>query len=167
VADLLPAERLQPCLLDRLTDDEPSTQKEGRDQRVMTVRRYRQAVLRDLAWLLNSGNMSSVQDISEYDEVQSSVLNFGMPDLCGMTASGIDPRDVEERMAKAIRDFEPRIMTNTLVVRAVADPNAAGGSNVSFEIEGELWAKPMHEALFIKTELDLETGDFKLKEGGR
>jgi type VI secretion system protein ImpF len=70
-------------------------------------------------------------------------------------------------MAKAIRDFEPRIMTNTLVVRAVADPNAAGGSNVSFEIEGELWAKPMHEALFIKTELDLETGDFKLKEGGR
>jgi type VI secretion system protein ImpF len=167
VADLLPAERLQPCLLDRFTDDEPGSSKEGRDQRVISLRKYREAVLRDLAWLLNTGNLGNIQDLSEYGELESSVLNYGMRDLCGLTASGIDPVQVEEWVAKTIKSFEPRILPHTLVVRAVAESDSFEGTLVSFEIQGELWAKPMHEALFIKTELDLETGDFKVKEVGR
>ena len=48
MAELTPSERLQPCLLDRLTDDHPEEVKESRDQRVVSMRRYREAVLRDL-----------------------------------------------------------------------------------------------------------------------
>ncbi|MHC4750853.1 MAG: type VI secretion system baseplate subunit TssE, partial [Planctomycetota bacterium] len=36
MAELTPMDRLQPCLLDRLTDDEPDVQKESRDQRVVS-----------------------------------------------------------------------------------------------------------------------------------
>lgn len=38
MADLTPKERLQPSLLDRLTDDEPDKQHEAREQRVMNIR---------------------------------------------------------------------------------------------------------------------------------
>ena len=51
MADLLPSERLQPCLLDRLTDQDPDQRKEGREQRVVSMRKYREAVLRDLGWV--------------------------------------------------------------------------------------------------------------------
>jgi type VI secretion system protein ImpF len=38
------------------------------------------------------------------------------------------------------------------------DPNA-----VSFEIEGELWAQPMPDRLYVKTKFDLETGQCEVE----
>jgi type VI secretion system protein ImpF len=37
---------------------------------------------------------------------------------------------------------------------------------VSFELYGELWANPIPEKLFIKTKIDLETGQCNLGDGG-
>ena len=56
---LTPQDRLQPALLDRLTDDEPDKKQEPREQRVMSKRRLRQAVLRDLAWLFNATRLEA------------------------------------------------------------------------------------------------------------
>jgi type VI secretion system protein ImpF len=42
-------ERLQPSLLDRLTDDDPTNSKETRDSRVIDLRRLREIIQRDLA----------------------------------------------------------------------------------------------------------------------
>lgn len=167
MADLLPTERLQPCLLDRLTDESPDQRSEGREQRVVSMRRYREAVLRDIGWLLNTGNLSSLEDIAGFKEALKSVVNYGMPDLCGLTASGLDPVEVEERLVEAIRTFEPRVLPHTLEVKSVPVGDHAGANSVSFEIQGQLWAQPMHEALFIRTEVDLETGQFAIKESGR
>ena len=41
-------EKLQPCLLDRLTDDEPGKKEESRSQRVISHQKYKRGVLRDL-----------------------------------------------------------------------------------------------------------------------
>ena len=51
--------RLQPSLLDRLTDDEPHKSVESNDKRVLNKSQLRQCVLRDLAWLLNTSNTES------------------------------------------------------------------------------------------------------------
>ena len=48
MAELTPLEKLQPCLLDRLTDDEPQKGEESRMQRVISAQRYRRGVLSDL-----------------------------------------------------------------------------------------------------------------------
>ena len=167
MAETSPTERVQPCLLDRLTDHEPQHEKESRDQRVIGTRAYRAAVLRDIAWLLNTGNLGSLEDLEGFDDVHRSVVNFGMPDLCGLTASGLDPLDVERRLVEAIRIFEPRVLPHTLSVKSVPGGEGDGANVVSFEIEGQLWAQPMNEALFIRTEVDLETGQFAVKERGQ
>jgi type VI secretion system protein ImpF len=167
VAETTITERVQPCLLDRLTDHDPQSQKEGRDQRVVGTRAYRAAVLRDIAWLLNTGNLGSLEELDEFPEAARSVLNFGMPDLCGLTASGLDPLDVERRLVEAIRTFEPRVLPHTLSVKSAPVDEGGGANVVSFEIEGQLWAQPMNEALFIRTEVDLETGQFAIKERGQ
>ena len=60
MAEQRPEERLQPALLDRLTDDEPDKKVEAREARVFTKRRLRQAVLRDLAWLFNATRLEAV-----------------------------------------------------------------------------------------------------------
>jgi len=158
MAELLPSERLQPSLLDRLCDDEPTNSKESREQRVLSVRRLRQSVLRDIAWLLNAVSLESVQDLENYPEAARSVLNFGIPDLSGHTITKSQIVDIEKRIRKVILDFEPRILPNTLSIKVVST-DSYNHNAMNFEIEGDLWMQPVPLRLYLKTQLDLETGN--------
>ena len=152
-------ERIQPCLLDRLTDDEPESKQESKTARVISLQRYRQGVLRDLRWLLNASAHLDEEDCKQFGEVRHSVLNYGTGDFCGQLASNLDLAVVEHEMMEAIRFFEPRIIPNTLAVKAISDAANAAPNVVAFEIRGDLWAAPMPEQLYIKTQLDLDTGE--------
>nr|WP_314577911.1 type VI secretion system baseplate subunit TssE [uncultured Pseudomonas sp.] len=163
MAELTSSERLQPSLLDRLTDDAREQTQEPRDQRVLSMRSLRKAVLRDLGWLLNSTSLGSVQDLTAYPLATRSVLNFGLPDLSGKTAAGLDPVELGRRIRQAIEDFEPRILRDSVRVTPLPQGGAHASPNqVAFEIHGELWGQPLPERLYLKTELDLEAGDVKL-----
>jgi len=163
MAELTPMDRLQPCLLDRLTDDEPEVTKESRDQRVVSIRRYKRAVLRDLEMILNSKSHPFRDNIYEFDQAARSVLNYGIPDLCGANISAISSADYEAQVKRAILCFEPRITSKQLSVRIVTPLESENIRTLTFEIEGELWAQPLPDHLFVKTEVDVETGHHKLK----
>jgi len=66
-------DRVQPSLLDRLTDDDPTNRREARDMRGFSLARLREAVLRDLSWLMNASQLAATQDLSPYPHVASSV----------------------------------------------------------------------------------------------
>lgn len=166
MAELTSKERLQPSLLDRLTDEDSAAQQEPRDKRVLSMRGLRRAVLRDLGWLLNTTGLGALQDLGATPLAARSVLNYGLPDLTGRTASSLDRELLARGIRQAIWDFEPRILRETVEVRAVAHADAEGGggapNQVAFEIHGELWAQPLPERLYLKTELDLELGEIRL-----
>jgi type VI secretion system protein ImpF len=160
-------DRLLPSLLDRLTDDQPQTATEYTEFKVMSLRQLRQAVLRDLAWLLNSTSLDSMQDLSGYTAVSNSVINFGVPVLAGMAASGIQLRGLQQRLREVILNFEPRIIPATLQVRSV-DPESSLGHNVlSFNINAQLWAQPAPIELLFQTHVNLESGQTELNEAPR
>ena len=158
MAELTPTERLQPSLLDRLTDDEPPHSQEARNRRVLSIQKLRESVLRDVAWLLNTTNLADDDLRERYPQVAQSVVNYGLPDLAGLTASAVDSGEMESLVRQAILDFEPRILGKSLTVRAHAADEMNHNALV-FEIHGELWAQPVPLELFLKTEIDLETGD--------
>lgn len=151
-------ERILPCLLDRLTDESPDSRLESRLDRVISVQRYRTGVLRDLAWLLNAKAHLDDEEFSQLDEVKRSVLNYGIRDLCGQETTSLDPVELERDLIAAIQCFEPRIIPETLEVKALDAADRTGPNMLAFEIRGQLWAKPLPEQLYIKTEIDLETG---------
>jgi len=166
MAELTTSERLQPSLLDRLTDDEPDKKVESRDRRVMSMRVLRQAVLRDLAWLLNAASRPLDDEIHEFPLVAKSVINYGLPDLTGLTISGIRAGRMEQMVFDAVANFEPRIMRKGLsVVAGRTDETTAGNNKIQFEISGDLCPLPMPEALLVRTEVDLETGQSIVREG--
>ena len=139
-------------------------QKESRDKRVFTVAKLREAVLRDLGWLLNTCHLEVVEDLSDFPLIKASVVNYGIPDLTGKTLSGLEVFDLEQALKRSIVQFEPRILADTLEVRGLLNDDASVHNCVAFEIEGELWARPIPERLFLRTELDLETGSVTMKE---
>lgn len=166
MAELTPTERLQPCLLDRLTDDEPTKSAESRDRRVFTARQLREAVLRDLSWLLNTAQRLGPDDREAAPEVYTSVLNYGVPDLTGVTSGGLDIGALEKTLTRAIRAFEPRIIPGTLKIVASVNESEMSGNALVFEVRGDLWAQPVPEPLYMKTEVDLETGQYLVEEAG-
>jgi type VI secretion system protein ImpF len=158
-------DRLQPALLDRLTDDEPEKKLEPREQRVISRVRMRQAVLRDLAWLFNSTRLEADTDLSRAPFARRSVINFGLPSLSGKPVSSLEVTDLERAIRQAILDFEPRILPETLEVRALLETNHLDHHNViGVEIAGQLWAQPVPLELLIRTEIDLETGKVQIKD---
>jgi len=157
-------DKLQPSLLDRLTDERPERQKESSSQAVLSQQQYKQAVIRDLGWLLNSVSMDSVQDLSGYPKVKHSVINYGMPDISGHTASAVDTSVLEKAITRAITEYEPRLIPNSLKIKVHADPDEMSHNSLIFEIEGVVFGQPMSFPVLLRSELDLECGQFSIRE---
>jgi type VI secretion system protein ImpF len=166
MAELTQKERLQPSLLDRLTDDAPDKVQESRDQRVLSLSRLRQSVLRDMGWLLNTSSLNGVENFDSYPLVAGSVINYGIPDLAGKTLSGTDVQDIERRVRQAIWDFEPRILRDSVKVTVIASGSQMNQNAMTFDIEGDLWSQPLPLRLYLRTELDLETGNMEIMDRG-
>ena len=160
MAELTPLERLQPSLLDRLTDNEPFKTEESRDQRVLSLTRLKECVIRDLAWLLNTERMPAVEKIEDHPDAQKSVINFGIPSLTGVSSDGLDGEDLERAIIEAIHAFEPRLIPGSVRVKNIPGQNQMSLHAMTFEIEADLWAQPVPLHLYLQTEVDLETGHF-------
>jgi type VI secretion system protein ImpF len=157
MADLSRRERLQPSLLDRLTDAAPEQRRESLDQQALTMQQLRQAVLRDLAWLLNTTNLVATDDLNDFPRIAASTLNFGVPGFAGLVAAAERVSSLESAIATAIRNFEPRIRPDSLRVRAREAHEDHAVPTLVFDIQGELWAQPVPQQLFLETSIDIET----------
>lgn len=161
MVETIARDRLYPSLLDRLIDDDPSKKTEARDKRATSTHRLREAVLRDLNWLFNATQNSA--DLDQYPEVRRSVLNYGLPGISGRPASSLDLGELARALRDALINFESRLVPHT--VRVFAEPRAEGSHNViSFRMEGQLWAQPIPLEIFMRTDMDLESGQTRVVE---
>lgn len=164
MAELAPKERLQPSLLDRLTDDEPDQRRESLERRVLSVQKLSECVRRDLGFLLNSTQLSALQDLSDFPEVERSGVNYGIPDLAGRPASTIDSMAMARRIKRAILDFEPRLIARSLKVEVVVDSDSHSPNALHFDIQADMWCQPVPLRLYLRTDLNLEDGEALVRE---
>lgn len=164
MAGLTSKDRLQPALLDRLTDHAPRERCESRELRVVSMRQLRQSVLRDLTNLFNATGLLRREALSVYPFAERSVLNYGLPDLTGKTLSSLNALDMASTIAETIRRFEPRIVSCSLRVSPLEPANQNRQPAIAFLIEGDLWAQPYPERLYVKTEVDLEAGEVSVSD---
>jgi len=159
--DLSASERLQPSLLDRLTDRNPGELKETVREKIIDIRRLREIIQRDLAWLLNTINNELLFDADLYPETARSTLNFGVVDIAGKVWNQTGIRKLETTIKKAIYDFEPRIIPGTLEVSSGTDADGPK-SQIMIDIRGKLWASPVPVEMYMRTHLDMADGDIKI-----
>ena len=163
------SDRLQPALLDRLTDDGRQGRADGgEDFRVMSKAQLRRAVLRDLTVLFNTvqPSLKMLPTRNEDPLLASSVLNFGLPSLAGNLKLKTDLATLEQDVATAIKRFEPRIRADTLVVRAIAHGSRKRGDHnvIELQIQGQLWSHPVPQEILLRTQLNLEAGQVQISD---
>ena len=157
--------RLQPTLFDRLTDHAPNKVKEVRDIVHVDYEVLRAAILRDLAWLLNTVNLEAIVDLDGLDEVKKSSINFGVSPLAGRRMSEIDHVRLQNTIRDSIVNFEPRLLADTLVVKFINEGNYLEHHNVlTLIIKGMMWCNPYPREFLLRTSLDLESGHMDIKQ---
>lgn len=172
MAELASRDRLQPSLLDRLTDHHPQDSRETAEDRVLSRQQLRAAVLRDLSWLFNttrpepevaSMRTSEIEMWRPHEAARRSVLNFGMPAFAGITKSRLDKPAMEALIRQAITTFEPRIDAKSLQVTIQVDPQHHHNT-LQLTIRGQMWAQPVPLELLFAADLELETGDTQVRD---
>jgi len=150
--------RLQPSLLDRLTDLHPERTRETTDDVSVNEAQLREQVRRDLSWLFNTTRLAAGTDLTPYPQVQSSILNFGIVSLTGELLSSIDREQLEASVRGALLNYEPRLLPESLQVAVKLAKNPFGMAALVVDVKADLHAEPLPLALYVRTEIDVETG---------
>jgi len=149
-------------VLDRLIDLEPGNRMENPLSRSQSVRLLKNAVRRDLEWLLNTRRICDPPD-EGLKELNRSAYTYGLPDLSSLTmaASG-DRNKLVRQILATINLFEPRLPNVRLVV--VETPDSAK-KDVRLRVEAMLRMDPVPEPISFDTVIELKSGNCRLTGG--
>ncbi len=150
------------------TRNVPNAMIESSQHRIVSMRRLRECVLRDVASLLNALNLETQVDLERYPHVQRSVLNYGMRSLAGLAAAAVDAVQTAAGIEEAIRRFEPRLrkVRVTPETRAGKQDGRQDGHQLSFRIDAELWGQPVPQQLVLRTRIETDTGNVVVSDSG-
>jgi type VI secretion system protein ImpF len=141
-------------VLDRLmtVEDWPST-------RTQSVRFFKEALRRDLEWLLNT-RQPPLPQLAAYPAAKATVINFGLPDITSLgLMSAADHRTLRIAIEQCLRNFEPRLTD----VHVTLEESDTVDRRLRFHIEGNMKLDPAPEEITFDTVLELSSGEYKVK----
>jgi type VI secretion system protein ImpF len=151
--------RITPSVLDRLLDDRPDEKREAPASRQTNLRILKQAVKRDLEWLLNTrANATEIQE--GLPELNRSLATFGIPDFSSWNVrGGRDQEELRRTIEDAVARFEPRLEAVQVTLETMSEVDRT----VRFRIEARLRVEPAPEPVTFDSVLQLGTREFVLQ----
>jgi type VI secretion system protein ImpF len=150
-------------VLDRLLDNDPDVSVEAVPSRSQSVRQLKDAVRRDLEWLLNTRRIAVPPDES-LKELHRSTYVFGLPDFSAYSIGNNKDRvKLVRHLQSTVKVFEPR-MANVRVVPI--EDKTPGTRTLRFRIEGLLLMDPAPEHVSFDTVLELTSGQYEVQGAG-
>lgn len=138
-------------LIDRLIDDAPGQSDDLRSRRNFDLRALRSNVKRDLENLLNSRVQWHVWPDC-YQELNQSLLNYGLPDFSVMV---VDTDQGREKLCRAveqtIRSFEPRFIDVEVIL---LENEEVIDRVLKLRIQALLYADPEPEHIMFDSEIE-------------
>lgn len=172
--------RLNPTLFDKLVADSDISGLRGGDMEkletsreamryysVPRLERFNEAALRatvrrELAWLLNTTHLDAVVDLEPFPHVQSSVLNYGVPDMAGKSLSRRMIIQRAREIRTAIRTFEPRIDGRSLTVEPVEEVERS--NSITYLIQGDITSAVKALPVKFRTDIEADTATATVRE---
>ena len=153
--------KLRPSILDRLIDNDPNNNVEIDPDQHQKLKELRGSVRRDLENLLNT-RYRMIEPESEYTEIQSSLLNYGLPDLATVNISDKEKRkDFIQHMETVLIEYEPRF--KSVKVRYMENSDSLDRT-LRFRIDATLYADPSPEMVVFDSILEPVTRTVSVEE---
>jgi len=153
--------KLRPSILDRLFDNDPNNNVEVDPDQHQKLKELRGSVRRDLENLLNT-RYRMIEPENEYTEIQSSLLNYGLPDLATVNISDKEKRkDFIQHMETVLIEYEPRF--KSVKVRYMENSDSLDRT-LRFRIDATLYADPSPEMVVFDSILEPVTRTVNVEE---
>lgn len=122
----------------------------------------RATVRRELAWLLNTTNLESSVDLTNYPQVRTSVLNYGVSDLAGKSLSSRAILRRAREIRDAVQAFEPRIDPVSLNVELSAKVERE--NSLTFLIEADVRSALRAIPIKLRTDVEADSSAVTVRE---
>lgn len=147
-------------LLDRLLDNDPTTSREVPPDDSEKLRIIQRGVRRDLEDLLNT-RYRCIAWPPELDEIDNSLINYGIPDFTAASLNVADESDIMVgSIQKAIDFFEPRLSD---VRVSPINNNDQYDRTFRFRIEATLTVEGGEQRVQFNSSMESATGQFEIK----
>lgn len=153
--------RYKPYTLKRLTDVEPD-EKSERPESLLTAKQLKDDIFDNLDMLFNSRSHASLEDLKGYEEVEDSVLGYGISDFCGRQSSTASREGMRANIFKKIQLFETRLNPASIVIELL-DIKGGDSTSIEFSISGQIRTKEVSEEIYFISKLNLESGNAELR----
>ncbi|MBM3768617.1 MAG: type VI secretion system baseplate subunit TssE [Acidobacteria bacterium] len=145
--------------LDRITDRDPRNTQEAMPTRAQSVRILKEALRRDLEWLLNTRRIKD-ESTDPKAELTSSLYNYGLPDASHFSLrSSRDQNRLGWLLESTVALFEPRLKN----AKVFMVPTDDGSMKVKFRVDGLLQMDPAPERITFDTTLDLASQNYNVE----
>ena len=147
-------------VLDRLIDYDPRNSNEAPASRAQSMRQMKDALRRDLEWLLNTRRIAMPPD-EGLKELHKSVYLFGLPDFTGYKMSSpAEQAKLLRLLQAAVKLFEPRLANPKVVP---IESGEGFSRTLRLRIEGLLLVDPAPEHVTFDTVLELTSGQYEVR----
>lgn len=148
--------RITPSVLDRLLDFEPEQSREAPASRARSLRQLKDAIKRDLEWLLNTRQQPD-EIALELEELKKSLATYGLPDFTNYSIkSSADQNAMRRSIEQTVATFEPRLEDP----RVTIEPVQPGDRSIRFRIDARLKIEPAPEPVTFDTRLEITSGQY-------
>lgn len=151
----------KPFILKRLTDYDPSEKSEG-EGGLITGKQLKEDVMENVDMLFHSRSHASLSDLGGYDEIDGSVLGYGISDFCGKRSSTASREALRDHIYRRLRLFEPRLDPASVSVE-FQDADGGDSCSLEFRICGNIAVKDVNEEIVFVSKLNLESGGAELR----
>lgn len=149
-----------PSVWDRLHDDNPREPSDEDAATYLDLRRFKQAVARDLDALLNSRCVDLDEDIERYPHARNSVINFGIIDLSSLSLLDPDDRSsLRDKIRLTIERNEPRLTR----VRVTLDVPDGMQRMLRFRVDAVLKVYPNKPPVTFDAMLQLSSNAYQFE----
>jgi len=153
---------LVPSILDRLIDEEPERKVEPSKSRAQVLRDMKRSVRRDLENLLNTRWRAQGWP-EDLPELETSLVNYGIPDFTGATMSQPSERArLRSTIERVIQRFEPRFKS---VKVTLLENQGEMSRTLRFKIEALMHAEPAPEPVVFDSQLEPSSASFQVNMG--
>jgi type VI secretion system protein ImpF len=117
----------------------------------------RREVGRDLEALLNTIALESSEDLSAYERVRTSILNYGLPDIAHRSIDEANVNDIETEIKTALLNYEPRLAPDS--IHAVRDTSVSVEElKIRFMVRADLYCEPVNVPVEFVADIELDSG---------
>jgi type VI secretion system protein ImpF len=142
--------------------DRVIAQRRVAQRTTITEPHLRREVARDLEALVNAVSLGSTEDLTDFEAVQKSVLNYGLPDIVHRSIEEAAVAHISTEIIAALAVHEPRLVQGT--VKVARDQRVDKVElKIRFVVNAELMCHPVNVPVEFVADVENDSGAIALK----